>query len=60
VKTKNAGHFKTGFDSRRHILSKQECQKGYDMFIMGCILKRIPSRVQASVRKRIRAFYVGH
>ena len=53
----NSGSFKKGFDPRRHILSLEERRKGYDMFLLACHFKRIPSRVSASVRKRIRGYY---
>jgi hypothetical protein len=50
----NPGWFKKGYDARRHVLSRAERQKGF--FIAS--KKKLPSRVRAWLRKKIRNFYV--
>ena len=56
-KLPNSGSFKPGPDPRRHQLTRDERRKGYQMFLLGVQLKRYPSRLSASVRKRIRGYY---
>ena len=50
----NAGHFKKGYDPRRHILSKAERRKGYEIATQ---LTKMPSRTRAWLRKMIRGYY---
>lgn len=53
----NPGWFKPGYDPRRHPLTLANCRKGFRIFLQNCILGRIPSRIQCSVRKKIRNRY---
>jgi hypothetical protein len=50
----NSGSFKPGFDPRRHSFSKAERQKGYRVATQE---KRMPSRLRAWLRKKIRRYY---
>jgi hypothetical protein len=53
-KRRNPGWFKKGHDPRRHTLSKNECRKGY---LIATQLAKMPSRVRAWLRKKIRGYY---
>jgi hypothetical protein len=50
----NPGWFKAGFDARRHVLSKEECRKGFRIATQE---KKMPSRLRAWLRKKIRSYY---
>jgi hypothetical protein len=50
----NPGHFKKGYDPRRHILTKRERQKGY--WVATRVIK-MPSRTRAWLWKKIRRYY---
>ena len=52
----NPGWFKKGFDPRRHFLSKGDCRKGY---LIATRLAKMPSRVRAWLRNKIRRYYMG-
>jgi hypothetical protein len=51
MKKRNRGWFRPGLDPRRHILSREERQQGY---LMATQLARMPSRVRAWLRSKIR------
>jgi hypothetical protein len=53
---RNPGWFKKCFDPRRHVLSRAERQKGYWVATQ---YAKMPSRVRAWLRKKIRAHYHG-
>src|SRR5258708_39794733 len=53
----NSGSFKPGYDPRRHCLSRDEQRKGFASFLRRCLEGTLPSRVQASVHKRITRYY---
>lgn len=50
----NSGSFKPGYDPRRHVFSKRERQKGYDVAMNEA---KMPSRLRAWLRKKIRRYY---
>jgi hypothetical protein len=50
----NPGWFKPGDDPRRHVLSKAECRKGYEIATR---LAKMPSRVRCWLRRKITRFY---
>jgi hypothetical protein len=52
----NPGWFRKGCDPRRHVLTKAECRKG---FLIATRLTRMPSRVRAWLRTKIRRYYQG-
>lgn len=43
--------FAKGYDPRRHILSKEECRKGY---IQATQTRRLPSQIRAWLRNKLR------
>jgi hypothetical protein len=53
----NSGSFKPGYDRRRHYFSRDEQRKGFASFLRRCLEGTLPSRVQASVRRRITRYY---
>jgi len=53
----NSGSFRPGYDPRRHYLSRDEQRKGFRNFLRRCLEGSLPSRVQASVRKKITRYY---
>jgi hypothetical protein len=54
MKKRNPGSFRPGFDPRRHVLSRAERQKGYQMATR---LAKMPSRVRAWLRNKIRRYH---
>jgi hypothetical protein len=50
----NPGWFKKGFDPRRHELSRIERAKG---FLVATQVAKLPSRVKAWLRNKIRRYY---
>jgi hypothetical protein len=50
----NSGSFKPGPDPRRHQFTQAERRRGFDAFIVACWAGRIPSRVAAHIRRKIR------
>jgi hypothetical protein len=48
------GRFLPGYDPDRHILSRTERQKGYEIATQ---FAKMPSRVRAWLRKKIRRYY---
>jgi hypothetical protein len=48
-----------GAQDGRHVFSTSERRKGFRVFVENCILGKIPSRVAASVRGRIRGHFMG-
>jgi hypothetical protein len=52
----NKGWFRKGYDSRRHIFSRVERQKGY---WVAARFAKMPSRVRAWLRNKIRRHYQG-
>jgi hypothetical protein len=48
--------FAKGFDSQRHVLSKNECRKGYEI---AARLAKMPSRTRSWLRSKIRNYYLG-
>jgi hypothetical protein len=54
TKRPNPGWFKPGDDPRRHVLSKNECRKGY---LVATRLARMPSRLRCWLRNKTRRYY---
>jgi hypothetical protein len=52
----NPGWFKKGYDPRRHVFSKAECRKGYEIATR---LARMPSRVRCWLRRKITRYYLS-
>jgi hypothetical protein len=50
----NTGHFKKGFDPRRHLLTRAERQKGYEVATRQ---SRQSSRVRAWLWRKIKRYY---
>src|SRR3954452_12882877 len=50
-KRRNAGWFKRGYDERRHTLTKEECQRGYQTAIM------LDWHIGTWVWRKVRAHY---
>lgn len=46
--------FKKGYDERRHLLTRENRQKGYRTLMQLVRTGKIPSRVAASIRRRMR------
>jgi hypothetical protein len=52
------GQFEPGFDKDRHVFTRMECQKGF-WVTMTYKKGKIPSRVIAHVRNKIRGYYIN-
>jgi hypothetical protein len=49
TKPENRGHFRKGFDPRRHRFTREECQAGY-WAVLTAIITRYPGAVDSSGR----------
>jgi hypothetical protein len=54
MSTPNPGWFRKGFDPRRHLLTREECRKGY---LLATRYYQMPSRVRSWLRNKINRYY---
>jgi hypothetical protein len=46
--------FRKGYDARRHLLTRAECRKGFAVLLELIAAGKVPSRVAAAIRKKMR------